>query len=106
MLLRDIGVDIEDALSCFTVGTQCCTPALTPFHGTGRGLWRFPDSTSKISTSTENSWYNSRGDRVILLHRNGATAPTGMFSCLIPGADNGAAQTIQIEISNSELHIN
>ena len=82
MLRTDIG-EREAALQCTTNRAGCC-------RGSGRaGEFYFPDGT-QVPTLGINpnirTYYRSRGEGFILLHRRSTGLETGRFRCAIPDA--------------------
>ena len=93
VLLRNIG-EGSNVLFCLTNNTQCCTSETGGEHGE----WSFPNGTSVSHTSS--GFYQNRGySSLILLRRNDAVGPTGVFSCGIP--DQEANVSMSIGIYNS-----
>ena len=92
MLLNDIG-EGSSALFCLTDRPACCTHPLS----NNRGAWEFPSGSSVQTTGP--SFYFTRGFSSLQLNRrSSATGITGIFTCLIPSANNSAAQSIYVGI--------
>jgi hypothetical protein len=84
VLLSDIG-EGSSALYCLTERTLCCGANT---GGADRGIWRFPNGTSVQENSAADIYW-SRGFSFILLNRrSGAVGPTGVYTCLIPDAQD------------------
>ena len=104
-MITEVG-DIDSggtALICTTQLTPCC--AARDFR---RGHWYYPNGTEVPIMETGNSFYRIRRDAVggvlggvYLNRRFGATSPSGVYQCVIPGAD-GVDQTLYVGLYDIE----
>ena len=84
MLLSDIG-EGSSALYCLTDRQQCCSIEA----GANRGRWNFPRGGGSVDSHTAANIYYSKGFSSVLLNRrSSAGVPTGVYTCVIPDADN------------------
>ncbi len=84
-----IGDQLTDgcgALECHTDDTTCCRGIDDP-NGVGRGEWYYPDGTVVPPPNSGNSIYRTRDHMMIRLNRRpSVTQPSGVYTCVIPGA--------------------
>ena len=74
------------ALECHTDDTTCCRGIDDP-NGNGAGEWYYPNGTVVPPPNSGNSIYRTRDHMVIRLNRRpGVTQPSGVYTCVIPGA--------------------
>ena len=86
------------ALECHTDDITCCRGIDINPNGTGRGEWYYPNGTV-VPPPGGDVFYRTRGHMVIRLNRNGTLSPTGMYRCVIPGAEGIIiTRYIQLEI--------
>ena len=94
VLLSVIG-EGSSALFCLTDREACCSGS------NNRGAWKSPSGSSVSESSSSDSFYVVKGfSSVQLNRRSSVTEPTGAFTCLIPSANNSAAQSLFIGIFN------
>ena len=76
------------ALECHTDDTTCCRGIDDPSNvSTGTGEWYYPNGTVVSPPNSGNSVFRTRDHMVIRLNReDGVTQPTGVYTCVIPGA--------------------
>ena len=84
------------ALECHTDDTTCCRGADAPNgigsgefyypNGGGRGEWYYPDGTVVLPPGGGSWFYRTRDHMIIRLNRYGPPLPTGIYSCVVPGA--------------------
>ena len=106
ILITDIGsyntndrTDPGSSLVCVTtnVNTHCCRAADNP-NGGSRGEWYLPNGT-RIINNPDNNFYRTRYTHQVRLYRkNGATEPTGVFTCEVPNIANTRNHTATIRI--------
>ena len=98
VLITDIG-DTANQLVCTTELNSCCRTSRI-------GEWHYPNTFAVRTMGSGDNLYRTRrdaGDAMggILLHRrNGATSPTGIYHCVIPGG-NGVDQTLYVGLYTS-----
>ena len=82
VFLDDIG-EGSNALYCLTNRTQCCSTEA----GANRGLWRNSDGGNVRNNTV--AIYSTRGFSSLLLNRRSSeSVPTGVYTCMIPDAQN------------------
>lgn len=84
----DIG-EGSDALYCLTDRVLCCSTAAGGRHG----LWKSPNGLEDSQITREFS-------SLLLNRRNNGVAPTGIYTCLVPDANN-IIRTLYIGIYGS-----
>jgi phage baseplate assembly protein gpV len=83
VFLRDIR-EGSNALTCLTERELCCSYSA----GARRGTWRFPDGTN-VGEDTAAGVYFTRGPSSLYLNKKeDAVGPTGVYTCVIPDAEN------------------
>ena len=100
---NELSPDGGDPLVCATQLTACCAA-----FAHRDGDWLYPNGTDVPNFATGNSFYRTRRDSetggvlgAALLHRRfGAMMPTGIYSCVIAGAD-GTDQTLYVGLYTS-----
>ena len=93
------------ALECHTDDTTCCRGIDDPSNGVGRGEWYYPDGTVVPPPNNgSNKIYRTRDHMVIRLNRPGVTEPSGVYTCVIPGA-GGVNITRRITILDGKCNI-
>ena len=87
--IGDINVPDSHGLVCGTQLTPCCLA-----FGTRHGQWYYPNGTQVSIDGAGYYFYRIRRDAspgvlggALLNRRFGAVSPTGIYSCVIPGAD-------------------
>ena len=95
MLLSDIG-EGSSALYCLTDRTACCSSAAGGRHG----AWRFPNGAVVIENQSADVYFTRGLSSLLLNRRSSAVGPTGVYTCLIPDAQDidSASQTLYIGI--------
>ena len=83
VLLSDIG-EGSGGLYCLTDRTECCSAA----SGGRNGSWRLPHGEIATSNTSINLYTTRAYSSIILNRRNGTISATGIFSCLVPDAEN------------------
>ncbi len=95
VVITDIGIGPDNALTCETDQKDCCNTAA----GNQRGEWIFPDNTIVARSSEGGDFFINRRYRQVLLNRrNNATGPLGSYCCDVDTMDDPNA-TICINIS-------
>lgn len=95
--LWNIG-ESDEALSCITDYTQCCSAF--PYR---QGEFYYPNGERVRVQGTGDGMYRNRGNKEIRLNRKkDVTSPTGRFCCELPNA-NGVIQSIYINLSRKEI---
>ena len=90
MTLEDIGEN-SDALHCRTSLNDSCN---NTNRSNSIGNWFFPNGTKVPSESSQWSFYRTRGDMLVCIHRRGS-GEDGIYRCVIPDSFN-VTQTIYI----------
>ena len=109
VMITGIG-DTSNRLVCTTERSPCCAAMANRF-----GDWYFPNGSAVRRMGDGDSFYRSRRDAVgsvlgaVLLHRrDNAMSPTGIYRCMIPGAD-GMDQFLYVGLytmaTNGSAHI-
>ena len=95
VMITDIG-DANNQLVCTTERSPCC---VRPYRF---GEWYFPNGSAVSIGAYGYSFYRRRRDTDrsvlggVLLHRRfDAVSPTGIYHCIVPGAD-GLDQTLYV----------
>jgi hypothetical protein len=83
MSLSKVG-EGSGALYCLTDRTPCCG---INTGGANRGIWRFPDGNN-VGDITAGIYFTRGFSSLLLNRRSSAVGPTGVYTCLIPDAEN------------------
>ena len=103
---NDLSSDGGDPLLCTTQRTACCASS-----GQRHGEWVYPNGINVPIEGTGQSFYRKRRDSgpggvlgAVLLHRRfDAMEPTGIYHCILPGAD-GMDQALHVGLYTSSTN--